>query len=123
MKTLTLLTLTAFALSGVAFTSPASAAVDAKTFLQGSTAVPAISTTATEQYQLARRGSDDRGGDDSGRGRGRGGDDRGDDDRGGARGGGSNDDESGSGRRKPRIPGGSGCDDAGDIAEHPECRG
>ena len=25
-------------------------------------------------------------------------------------------------RRKPRVPGGSGCDDPGDIAEHPECR-
>ena len=56
MKTSTLLTLTALALSGVAFGSPASAAVDAKTFLQGSTAVSAISTTVTEQYQLARRG-------------------------------------------------------------------
>ena len=27
------------------------------------------------------------------------------------------------GRRKPRVPGGSGCDDPGDIREHPECRG
>lgn len=27
------------------------------------------------------------------------------------------------GRSKPRIPGGSGCDDPGDIIEHPECRG
>ncbi|MFM2356684.1 MAG: hypothetical protein RLZZ528_2420 [Pseudomonadota bacterium] len=26
-------------------------------------------------------------------------------------------------RRKPRIPGGSGCDDPGDILEHPECAG
>jgi hypothetical protein len=25
-------------------------------------------------------------------------------------------------RRKKRVPGGSGCDDAGDVAEHPECR-
>jgi hypothetical protein len=33
----------------------------------------------------------------------------------------SNNDVSGSGRRKPRIPGGSGCDDPGDVAEHPEC--
>ena len=30
---------------------------------------------------------------------------------------------SGSGRKKPRIPGGSGCDDPGDLLEHPECRG
>ena len=27
------------------------------------------------------------------------------------------------GRSKPRIPGGSGCDDPRDIIEHPECRG
>lgn len=26
-------------------------------------------------------------------------------------------------RRKPRVPGGSGCDSARDRAEHPECRG
>jgi hypothetical protein len=25
-------------------------------------------------------------------------------------------------RRKPRVKGGSGCDDPGDILEHPECR-
>ena len=25
-------------------------------------------------------------------------------------------------RRKPRVKGGSGCDDPEDIAEHPECR-
>jgi hypothetical protein len=24
-------------------------------------------------------------------------------------------------RRKPRVPGGSGCDDPRDVAEHPEC--
>jgi hypothetical protein len=29
--------------------------------------------------------------------------------------------DSGSGRKKPRIPGGSGCDDAGDISEHAAC--
>jgi hypothetical protein len=35
----------------------------------------------------------------------------------------SNDDSplSNSNRRKPRIPGGSGCDGAGDEAEHPSC--
>lgn len=27
------------------------------------------------------------------------------------------------GRSKPRVPGGSGCDDPGDILEHPECAG
>ena len=26
------------------------------------------------------------------------------------------------GRSKPRVPGGSGCDDPRDIIEHPECR-
>lgn len=26
------------------------------------------------------------------------------------------------GRKRPRVPGGSGCDDPGDILEHPECR-
>ena len=67
------------------------------------------------------------------RGRGRGGDDprgRDDDDNSGSGRGGDdaddrnddNGDLSGSGRRKPRIPGGSGCDDPGDILEHPECR-
>jgi hypothetical protein len=29
----------------------------------------------------------------------------------------------GRGRGKVRVPGGSGCDDPGDIIEHPECRG
>ncbi|RYG92261.1 hypothetical protein EU803_07435 [Loktanella sp. IMCC34160] len=53
------------------------------------------------------RGRDrDRDDDDSGRGRGRG--------RGG-------DDDSSSGRDRPRIPGGSGCDDPEDMLEHPEC--
>jgi hypothetical protein len=28
----------------------------------------------------------------------------------------------GRGGRRPRVPGGSGCDDLGDIVEHPECR-
>jgi len=31
-------------------------------------------------------------------------------------------DASGSGRSRVRIPGGSGCDDPGDVLEHPECR-
>jgi hypothetical protein len=34
----------------------------------------------------------------------------------------SNDDNNASGRDKPRIPGGSGCDDPGDVAEHAACR-
>lgn len=55
-----------------------------------------------------------------GRGRGRGGDrDRGgDDDRGGR----DRNDDGPSGRDRPRIPGGSGCDDPGDVIEHAECR-
>lgn len=52
------------------------------------------------------RSSDDRGRHDSG------------DDNGRHRGG----DDSGSGRDRPRVPGGSGCDSARDIAEHPECQ-
>lgn len=62
-----------------------------------------------------------------GRGRGRGGDrdrdDDRDDDRNDDRGG--RDDRDGdrsSGRDRPRIPGGSGCDDPLDLIEHPECR-
>ncbi len=56
------------------------------------------------------RGRDDRGGDDHRGGRGAG-DDRRDDSRGGGHGG------------RPRVPGGSGCDDAHDVSEHSECRG
>jgi hypothetical protein len=81
---------------------------------------------------LARRGGDDNGGDDNDgdRGRGRGGDDNGGDNSGGR--GDSTDDNSvddnspndvsGSGRKKPRIKGGSGCDDPGDVAEHAACQ-
>ena len=36
---------------------------------------------------------------------------------------GTDDGSSGSGRKKPRIPGGSGCDGAGDAEEHAGCRG
>ena len=52
-----------------------------------------------------------------GRGRGRGGDSH-DDRRDDAR---DSRDRDGHGGR-PRIPGGSGCDDPHDIVEHPECR-
>jgi hypothetical protein len=86
-------------------------------------------------FQLARGGDDDRGGDDHG-GRGgdddrggRGGDDdRGDHDRDDDHGGHHDGDDdgpdhkSGSGRDKSRVPGGSGCDDSGDVAEHAECQ-
>ena len=67
-----------------------------------------------------------------GRGRGRSGDRDRDDDRGGRDDrddhGGRSDDDRGhdddrsSGRDRPRIPGGSGCDDPHDLIEHPECR-
>ena len=68
-----------------------------------------------EGFDLAKRGRGrGRGGDDN-RGRDRDNEDR-DDDRD------DDDNGSGSGRDKPRIPGGSGCDDPGDILEHPECR-
>ncbi|MBF9036232.1 hypothetical protein HKCCE2091_18460 [Rhodobacterales bacterium HKCCE2091] len=68
-----------------------------------------------------RRGGDDdddHESDDDHGGRGRD-DDHDDDSRG--RGGRDDDRDSNSGRDRPRIPGGSGCDDAGDIAEHAEC--
>lgn len=66
---------------------------------------------------------DDHGDRGRGRGRGRGGDrDRSGDDS--VAGGGSTDDSpvSGSNRRKVRVPGGSGCDDPGDIFEHAACQ-
>jgi hypothetical protein len=71
--------------------------------------------------------------DDDNSGSGHGGDDDNDDDNSGSGHGGDDDsssddsdddgDDSNSGRRKPRIPGGSGCDDAQDVVEHAECRG
>ncbi|MEZ5776945.1 MAG: hypothetical protein R3E44_01145 [Paracoccaceae bacterium] len=73
---------------------------------------------ATEDgsFELSRRGrgGDDKGRDDRGgdRRRGKGADDNGGDNNRGGRGG-----------RRMRIPGGSGCDDAGDILEHAACRG
>ncbi len=101
-------------------------------------------TTVADPFMMASGG-----GDDHGRGRGRGSDDsdgdrgrgRGSDDNGGDRGRGRGSDdgaghrsgdhnsrdhrsgttESGSGRSRPRVPGGSGCDSAGDVAEHGGC--
>ena len=72
----------------------------------------AFNATLPEVLQMAKNGADDGPGHDQG------------DDHGG-RGGDDDDDDngSGSGRDKPRIPGGSGCDDPGDVAEHAECRG
>lgn len=77
-----------------------------------------VATTNEGSFEVAKRG----------RGRGRGGerDRRNDDDRGDnrdrVRDRDREDGRSGGGRR-PRIPGGSGCDDPGDVAEHAECRG
>jgi len=76
--------------------------------------------------QSSSRGSDDDDDDDSDRGRGRGGedddDDRDDDRNDDSSDDNSNDDSNDSGRSKPRVPGGSGCDDPQDILEHSECR-
>jgi hypothetical protein len=111
---------------------------------------PAFSTVVPHDFlQLAKDGGDNSGSGNSGSGNsgsgnsGSGGDDNsgGDDDNGndsddddsnddngGDRDDSSDDDsnddsnQSNSNRRKPRIPGGSGCDDAGDVAEHAECR-
>lgn len=81
---------------------------------------------AAPWMQLARRGADDAGDDDnSGRD---GGDDddnsgHGSDDDGDDSDDNSDEDGSGSGRSRPRVPGGSGCDDPGDAQEHAECNG
>jgi hypothetical protein len=92
---------------------------------------PSVTVGHDGMIILAKRGgSENSGGGDGGRGRGS--DDNGGDNRGGR--GGSTDDNSsassnnsandvsGSGRKKPRIKGGSGCDDAGDVAEHAACQ-
>jgi hypothetical protein len=94
---------------------------------------PAAKVGQDGVIHLARRGGSDNSGGGDGRGHGRGSDDNGGDNRGGR--GGSTDDNSsssssnnsandvsGSGRKKPRIKGGSGCDDAGDVAEHAACQ-
>jgi hypothetical protein len=81
---------------------------------------PTVSTNVEHDYLvLAKKGSDDGGDDNSG------------DDNGGDRDDDDSDDadddsdddstQSNSNRRKPRIPGGSGCDGAGDAAEHASC--
>ncbi|MBL8790754.1 MAG: hypothetical protein JNM45_09655 [Rhizobiales bacterium] len=94
-------------------------------------------TAGTALMQLAKKGSDDGGshdsGDDhggsggnSGSGSGNSGSGSSNSGHGSSNSGSSHDDDdddnsSGSGRSKPRVPGGSGCDSAGDIAEHAEC--
>jgi hypothetical protein len=84
--------------------------------------------TQNDMLLLADSGSDDRDDDDNDSDD-NDDDDNDDDDRSDnsnddARSNSSNDNspQSKSKRRKKRIPGGSGCDDAGDLAEHPECR-
>ncbi len=69
-----------------------------------------VATDDGGTFDVARRGRGRGGDDDRSRGRHRSTDDQ-------KKGG-----KSGSGRSKPRIPGGSGCDDPGDIREHAECR-
>lgn len=117
----TLLSLTASAVALAALSAPLPALAKLPGFDRPAATVDA---PALPDLKLADRGRG-RGGDDGdGRGRGRGGDDDRKDDRGGRdRDRDRGEDGSGSGRSKPRVPGGSGCDDAGDIAEHSECRG
>lgn len=106
-------------------TTIASPGVLSELILQSTETAP-VATEGDGTYEVARRG----------RGRGRGGDrdrdrdhdrdhdhdhDHDDDDRGRDRDR-DRDDDGSSGRDRPRIPGGSGCDDPGDVAEHPECR-
>lgn len=87
-------------------------------------------TAGTALMQLAKKGSDDGGshdsGDDHGGSSGNSGSGSSNSGHGSSNSGSSHDDDdddnsSGSGRSKPRVPGGSGCDSAGDIAEHAEC--
>lgn len=80
--------------------------------VRGEGAGHASTITVDGLMQLARRGADDGPNHDA------------NDDRGGRNRVNSNDDNgSGSGRKKPRVPGGSGCDSAHDIAEHASCSG
>ena len=119
------------ALAVAAFATPLLAApltgtsVNALTY---SVAGPAILAGSKDAVPMFKGGDDD--GDDDSSGHGGGDDDDHDDDHDGGHDNvddsndDSNDDstESGSGRDKPRIPGGSGCDDLFDLIEHPECR-
>ena len=106
---------------------------EAMSVIGADTVVPSEDGT----YQLARRGrgrggDDDRSDDDDDDDRsGRGGDDRHSDDDDDDRSGRDRDrsdrdrdrDRSGGSGRRARVPGGSGCDDPGDILEHSECSG
>jgi hypothetical protein len=132
MKT-TLLASVAILILGVSASIAAVPALDVSTAF-----APSVQA---DMLQLARNGSDDSGSDDHGGNGGHHGgngghhgsshDDNDNDDHGG-RGRGSDDNSSnsssdddspasGSNRRKPRVPGGSGCDGVGDAAEHAGC--
>ena len=106
----------------------------------GNPASPMVTSADIGLQMLADKGSSGNsgsGGGNSGSGGGNsgsggGGDDGDDHDSGDDHGGASGDDDDNddnsnddnqSGRRKPRVPGGSGCDSAEDRAEHPECAG
>ncbi len=130
MKLQQILGASTFALMGLSAPHAAVAAIGPELGL-GQTSISSADAALPDDgtFKLSRRGGDDRNDDrgrddndrDDNRGRGRGGDDdnghhgRGHDRKG--------DDGNGSGRGRPRVPGGSGCDDPGDILEHPECRG
>jgi hypothetical protein len=128
------------ALAVAAFATPLLAAPltgTAANALTYSVAGPAVMAGSKDAIPMFKGGDDDSDddSDEDSSGHGGGHDDDHDDDHGSGHGGGddSNDDnsddssdddstESGSGRDKPRIPGGSGCDDLFDLIEHPECR-
>ncbi len=87
---------------------------------------PILQADPDGAFLIARGENSGSGSENSGRGSensGRGGGDRDDDnhDRDDDRGR-EDEDDSGSGRDKPRVPGGSGCDDPGDVEEHAECQ-
>lgn len=125
MKRTLILGTVALVTAGLASPQMANATIDA-TLLSSDDVTVSIQAVPKDQgaFEIARqgrgrgRGGDDDGGSNSGHGSG---DDDNRDDDGGAEDN-SGDDESGSGRSKPRIPGGSGCDDAGDVMEHAGCR-
>jgi len=115
----------ALGLAALSVSFPANAARDTSLVpITGVEAKMPLATDTEQSFEIAKQG---RGGDDS----------PGQEDNHGGRGGGNDDGNrgdhgvddantddnlSGSGRDKPRIPGGSGCDDPGDVLEHADCR-
>ena len=126
-------TILSFALAAVMLGAlPATAGeFGAGSHLAGLGLAPAAAPTADVFERRGRghgrdddRSSDDRGGRRGGHGGGRSSDDgvhygRNDDHRSGRS---SDDRRSGGHGGRPRVPGGSGCDDAHDLVEHPDCR-